>query len=387
MADNQFNPEDIYSMSDEEILNLDPNTLSTPTPTEETVVEETTEPELPIEEPIAEEGDVEVNGEGTQEASQSEAEGEASESAEPFTDSKTKPVTKEDKVVEDTETKPVETTGDSDTQAKIDAYNKIMGEFKANGTAMRVESPEDAIQLMQMGANYRQKMLDLKPVRKIHKVLEDNGLLSEDKLGYAIDLINHKPEAIARLIKESNIDSYNLPEDVSGYAPVTPTVSDNVIDVNDIIADMQRTPVGTRVVNELTKWDEASQIKITNEVNLLNVLKQHAESGIYDQVMNVVNRERAMGRLLGVTDFEAYDLVGAELHRQGVFNPVQVTPTPAPVPPAPVAVKTVAPVSKTNPARKAAASPSTTPAESKDATNYLAMSDAEFEKFEKLRLK
>ena len=146
-------------------------------------------------------------------------------------------------VVEDTESKPVETTGDSDTQAKIDAYNKIMGEFKANGTTMRVESPEDAIQLMQMGANYRQKMLDLKPVRKIHKVLEDNGLLSEDKLGYAIDLINHKPEAIARLIKESNIDSYNLPEDVSGYAPVTHTVSDNVIDVNDIIADMQRTPV------------------------------------------------------------------------------------------------------------------------------------------------
>ena len=164
-------------------------------------------------------------------------------------------------------------------------------------------------------------------------------------------------------------------------------MSDNVIDVNDIIADMQRTPVGNRVVNELTKWDEVSQIKITNEVNLLNVLKQHAESGIYDQVMNVVNRERAMGRLLGVADFEAYDLVGAEMHRQGAFNPVQVAPTPAPVPSAPVAVKTVAPVSKTNPARKAAASPSTTPAESKDATNYLAMSDAEFEKFEKLRLK
>lgn len=65
---------------------------------------------------------------------------------------------------------------------------------------------------MQMGLNYNEKMASLKPHMRISCSLDKAGLLDESKLNHLIDLDNHKPEAIAQLIKESAIDTYSLPD-------------------------------------------------------------------------------------------------------------------------------------------------------------------------------
>ena len=63
-----------------------------------------------------------------------------------------------------------------------EAYNKIMAPFKANGKMIELRSPEEAVSLMQMGANYTRKMQELQPHRKTLLMLQDNNLLDAEKL-------------------------------------------------------------------------------------------------------------------------------------------------------------------------------------------------------------
>ncbi len=61
-------------------------------------------------------------------------------------------------------------------------YEKVMAPLKANGKTIDIKSPEELIQLAQMGANYTRKMQAIAPHRKVLLMLENNGLLDEGKL-------------------------------------------------------------------------------------------------------------------------------------------------------------------------------------------------------------
>ena len=87
---------------------------------------------------------------------------------------------------------------ETQTQAQVDYeefFKTITKPFKANGKDFQVLDPNDAISLMQKGTDYVKKMTEIKPLRRIGKLLEENKL-SEDDLAYLIDLKNKKPEAI-----------------------------------------------------------------------------------------------------------------------------------------------------------------------------------------------
>src|SRR5690606_29540484 len=78
---------------------------------------------------------------------------------------------------------PPEETKSVDYEAE---YKRLLTPFKANGREIQVKSVDDAIQLMQMGANYNKKMAALKPNLKLMKMLQNNNLLTEDKLSFFI---------------------------------------------------------------------------------------------------------------------------------------------------------------------------------------------------------
>ena len=99
------------------------------------------------------------------------------------------------------EAKPAE-AAEPDYKAE---YLRLLAPFKANGKEIAVSTVDDAISLMQMGANYNKKMAGLKPSLKMLKLLENSGLLSEEKISYLIDLEKKNPAAINKLIKDSGI--------------------------------------------------------------------------------------------------------------------------------------------------------------------------------------
>ena len=90
------------------------------------------------------------------------------------------------------------------------AYKRIMAPFKASKRMMQVDNIDDAISLMQKGADYHNKMKTLSPNLKIVSTLEKERLLDQSKLNNLIDLSKKDPKAIAQLLKDSGIDPLDI---------------------------------------------------------------------------------------------------------------------------------------------------------------------------------
>lgn len=265
-------------------------------------------------------------------------------------------------------------------------YQRLLAPFKANGKEIAIQSVDDAISLMQMGANYNKKMAGLKPSLKMMKLLENSGLLSEEKISYLIDLEKKNPAAINKLIKDSGIDPMDLDaEKASGYKPQTYTVDDREMELDSVLDSIQETPSYNRTLDIVsTKWDGASKQVIAGAPQLLKVINDHVSSGIYDTIMQEVERERVFGRLNGLSDIDAYRQVGDAIQARGGFNalaqgssPIQAKPAPAPVNVAPKPSQ--AEEDRLREKRRAAGS--TKPAGSSSPAkefNPLAMSDEEY---------
>ena len=259
-------------------------------------------------------------------------------------------------------------------------YKKFMAPFKANGSEITPKSPEDAIRFMQMGANYHKKMAGMKPALKALKTLENNDLLDESKLDFLIDLHQGKPEAITKLMKESKIDPLDV--DVSAETAYTPTnhsASDVEVELDSVLESIQESPSYTKTLTTITKeWDESSRNEAAIHPQILTVINEHMDSGVYDKVMTAVNYDRSVGKLSNVSDLEAYKAIGNRLEQEGAVRQV-AAPKSAPVT-QPDLVK-----EQQRQAQKKAASPTkTTSKVSKLPSNFnpLNLSDEEFNKFD-----
>lgn len=356
MADNEQN---YLEMSDEELMQA---SLPTTEPAADTAAEEPVEP---VQESAVEKTAAEVDPEPVDSGSE--------EAAEPAP-------------TEGEPTEP-ETSGSTEPDYKA-AYNQILAPFRANGKEIKVDSIEDAVTLMKMGANYNKKMAALKPNLKLLKMLENHGLLDESKLSYLIDLDKKNPEAIGKLVKDSGIDPLSLdPSEESTYTPKTYTVDDNQLALDAVLEEIRETPSYQTTLDVIgNKWDEASRRIIVANPAVIGVLNNQIASGIYDQIMATVDKQRMLGQLSGLSDLEAYRAVGDAMHAQGAFKPANPAVNTANNAPAvvttPPTVSDKAPGQQQRDQRRRAASVAQGKPGAKPATDFnpLAMSDEEFDR-------
>ncbi len=215
-----------------------------------------------------------------------------------------------------------EEAGEIDYKAE---YEKITAPFKANGIDIQIKSAEDAIQLMQMGANYHKKMSAIKPSLKTLKLLENNGLLDESKLNFLIDLDKKNPEAIKKLIKESGVDPLDIkPDEESTYTPTNRQVSDTEVDLDEVLGSIEDSPHYAKTLNVVSKdWDKKSQGVIAANPQIIQVINAQMEDGSFDKVTAAITYERSLGRLAGVSDFDAYRQIGQAMYDAGQLGPVK----------------------------------------------------------------
>ena len=226
-------PEALSKMTDEEFNRIDPSKLpeftngSFETTSDQLLaqgsnedLEEDAEAE-PISQPAAEEQDnphqqpTELQVEVVSEAPQVSAEQGEAPNAESAED--TPPTTQ-------------------DTTAATDFYTKVTAKFNASGKEFQVDNADDVISLMQKGIDYNIKMSTLKPALKMVKALEAHGITQED-LGLLIDIHNRKPEAIASLVKQADIDLYSVDEEsVDRYAPTDAQITDEEYEFQNVIS-------------------------------------------------------------------------------------------------------------------------------------------------------
>ena len=381
---------DLLNLSDEELMSLNPSALEGFTFGGEVVEEEPVDAkESVVEGPEASTSSQETQGDDDEEEAPEEGEGESQDSPDDQADEGAEVVApaeaKTDLKAEEPAEKKVDAVptegGGIDYKAE---YERLMAPFKANGRDIQVKSVEDAVSLMQMGANYNKKMAALKPNLKLLKMLENSGLLSEEKLSYLIDLDKKNPAAISKLVKDSGLDPLDIDtEKAGGYKPNTYTVDDRELALDSVLEEIQDTPSYNRTLDVVTnKWDAPSKRVVAENPQLLKVINSHIDMGIYDLISKEVESERLFGRLSGISDLEAYRQVGDAIQARGGFANLgrqeQKTPN-APVVVAPKPKKAEDP--KVREQRRAAsttkpAAPAVTPAE----FNPLSMSDEEFSK-------
>jgi len=126
------------------------------------------------------------------------------------------------------------------------------------------------------------------------------------------------------------------------------------------------------------KWDAKSKQILVNNPEVIKTINDHVATGIYDKITQVMNRERVLGNLEGMSDIDAYKLTGDAMHEAGEFDDAQqVEQKPSSKKP----TKTVDPKVKAR--KKAAGSTKPTVAKKKKSRSDfdpLSMSDEDFEK-------
>ncbi len=219
----------------------------------------------------------------------------------------------------DSDTDDTDDNGDFDFKAGYEKVKGIFEPFKANGREMKVDNVEDARRLMQMGAGAVKQATALKPQLKIIKSLQDNGLLDQDKVNLMIDLAKKNPEAIARLVKESGINPLDIDTDkAEGYKPTEYGTSDSQFELDQAIDNIKGNDSYDKSISVMgEQWDQKSRGIIAEHPEIVGVIDGHIQSGVFDIVQGHVDTERALGRLTGMSDVEAYRVAAQQLQQSG----------------------------------------------------------------------
>lgn len=268
----------LEAMSDEEILDMEPPAIEDEEPKEE----------APEEVPESEQQEESEEASSQESSEEEEEEEEESE---------------EEEAPQQVEQPEIDYKG---------FYEQVMSPFKANGGTVQLRSPQEVVKLMQMGANYTQKMQILAPYRKKVQMLQKANLLDDDKLNYLIDLSQGNPEAIKKLIKDSKLDPMDL--DIYGeqnYVPGNHTVSDAEMQLQTTLDELTSTPEGLQTVNLARGWDQASLSEIGKDPSILATLHEQRMNGVYDFITKEMQHQKMLGNLPDNIPFlQAYKAVG-----------------------------------------------------------------------------
>lgn len=259
-------------------------------------------------------------------------------------------------------------------------FEKVMAPFKANGKTIEIKSPDEAIQLMKMGANYTRKMQEIAPRRKLLLMLENNGLLDENRLSYLIDLDKKNPEAIKKLIKDSGIDPLEVDLSVEPkYVGGTHHVSNEAVAVHAALEDLGSTQEGKETIRAITEWDQASKDILWKNPELFETIHSQRENGVYDRIYAEIHRLNTLGQIpANVSFLDAYKVVGDKIAAEGGFDDIKAKQT---ITKTPIATRVAVP--KTDGTKNmvaAAAPPRTQTKVTETKPNPLGLSDEDFMK-------
>ena len=306
----------VLAMSDEEALNIDPTIFEAAETEEEAEDEDASEAVESADE--EEEGTSESDEETSEVVDALEEEAESGEESE---DSASDDEDESTDVEDGDQDEAVDNAAAEKDKASTEA-ERIFAPFKANGKEMKVGNVDEAIQLMQMGANYNKKMAGLKPNLRMMKMLDKNNLLSEEKLNYLIDLNNGDPKAIGKLLKDSKLEPMDIDaSDGSQYTPSNHGVDESEMALDEVIEGIKDSEHYNQTIDLVTaQWDEASRNVVAGAPKLLSVINGHMASGVYTLIKQQVEREKMLGKHVGVSDIEAYRAVGDSLNAEGKFD-------------------------------------------------------------------
>ena len=192
-----------------------------------------------------------------------------------------------------------------------------------------MKSVDEARRLMQQGLNYAKKMEQLKPHKRILQTLEKKGI-DESKLNYALDILDGKPEAIAKLVQEHNLQEHDFYEEKQ-YQPTDHLVPETEVRVREAFDEIQSSPNCQRVIELISSgWDTKSAQAFVDNPAYIKVITDHMDRGEFDLIAEAMERERAVNgsAVSHFSDLELYCAIGDALQKQGHLAKPKVSAVP-----------------------------------------------------------
>lgn len=190
-------------------------------------------------------------------------------------------------VIEDESDKELEQpTKDSNKDESIDKEVVIPSKYKIKAIGQEFELTLDELKdVASKGFDYTRKMQALAPYRQAVVAMEENGI-SKDDINLLIDLKKGNKEAIASLLKEKNIDIYDIPsEDEVNYAPTDYTISSNKIALQDTLSKLSSDTVFAQTQQIIQDLDDSSKQFLFTEPRNIELLHEDVKNGVYKDVM------------------------------------------------------------------------------------------------------
>ena len=195
-------------------------------------------------------------------------------------------------------------------------YSSVMKPFKANGKEIEIKNPDEAVQLMKMGANYTKKMQEISKHRKTLATLQEHGIESIEDITFLIDLKNKNPEAIKKFFKDNEIDPFDIDTSTEvDYKPQARVVNEVDINAREILEELKSSKNGLDTINYIAdNWDNESTAFMWENPEAFNIIHEQRESGVFNKIIEEVERQTTLGILPhGGSILEKYYQVGNQM--------------------------------------------------------------------------
>ena len=205
----------------------------------------------------------------------------------------------------DTDTKDQNDGSDKDTEepnykdeyVKLKAfYEKVTGEFKANGKTVKgFTDPDRIIQGLQKAIGFEEKNAVINKHKQFLAPLKERGMLEDpEKFNLALSILDGDKEAIKKHLKDLEINPVlDLDLDEIDYKPKQHLASEGKVVLNDALEYAESVGIKDKLNEVLVKdMDDGSFSDFIKYPKLRNDLVEHLQDGTYDLVKTRIDEIR-----------------------------------------------------------------------------------------------
>ncbi|RUT50994.1 hypothetical protein [Campylobacter fetus] len=213
-----------------------------------------------------------------------------------------------------------ETKTETETETKQEEVTTNIYSIKANGKEYNL-SIDELIKLAPKAMDYVKKTTAIKPYRTMISAMEDNGVSKED-INLLIDIKKGNKEALSKLVKDVNVDLYDIPDNSEEYIPTDYGKTQKAIDFEDSLSRINTEPEFARTVAAFKELDDYSKNFLYENPQSLEGFHNDIKSGMYDKIITDVEKTAAMDEYKKPM-LEYYIQVGQEYLKNLESTPVQ----------------------------------------------------------------
>ena len=182
---------------------------------------------------------------------------------------------------------PVANNEDS-TPESVATTPDTLYKIKANGKEFEM-TLDELKQTASKGMDYLKKTTALKPYRTMIAAMEENKVSPED-INLLIDLKKGNKEAIAKLIKENEVDVYDLPE-ANDYKPQEYRQSETALEMKEVLSTISKDTEFSRTSEIYAAFDDQTKAFLNEDPSRIAGLHNDIKTGVFDKVLPLAEKK------------------------------------------------------------------------------------------------